>query len=80
MPDVTGNRSLGGSMKFDLFRPAVMAAVASATMSASSSDALALANPYDGLGGTCIDLDYWRFNSCENLEGTAIDLDYWRFK
>lgn len=68
-------------MKFDLFRPAVMAVVASATMSASSSDALALAYPYDGMENTPITLCYWRYecDDSEGLEGSPVDLDYWRY-
>lgn len=69
-------------MKTSFFRPAVMAAIASATMSASASDAWALAYPCEGLQGSPVSLDYWRFYACDDLEspeGSPVTLDFWRF-
>lgn len=75
-----GNEEKRPKLKIGFFRRAVMAAIASATMLTSGSDALALANPYAGLENSPVTLCDWRFSDCEDLEGTPIVLNYWRFR
>lgn len=58
-------------MKINFFKPAVMAAVASATMSVSSSDALALAAYYPIYTVCPCDL--------ESIRGSAVEFECWRF-
>lgn len=58
-------------MKSSFFRPAVMAVLASAIMSASSSDALALAAYYP-IDTVC------PFDP-ESIRGSAVEFECWRF-